>query len=171
MSGTFKKGRPKKADADRRDQWLPPIRLTADERASLHEQATLLGLKPPQYVRARLFESPSFLPPFRQLPADVKTTLGDLLKLSGLLLHLSHKVADEELYSARIRQSALELADIVSRSREFVRERLADHAGEAQRGQVVGLLQNIMAQLDTSSVAAEERIALLGQLHEVVTYL
>ncbi|WP_375448497.1 hypothetical protein [uncultured Fibrella sp.] len=171
MSGTFKKGRPKKADVDRRDQWLPAIRLTADERATIDAQAARLGLKPHQYARAKLFESPLFLPQFRKLPAEVQKALTDVLKLSGLLLHLSHKVADDELYTERVRQSAFELADIVARSRAFVRERLTDYAGEAKRQQVVNQLRDIMAQLEATSASTDEQIALIGQLYEVVTYL
>lgn len=171
MPNSFKKGRPKKADADRRDHWLPPIRLTADEQATLNEQAARLNLKPQQYARAKLLESPLYLPQFRKLPADVQKTLTDLLKLSGLLMHLSHKVADEDLYADRIRHSALELADIVARSRSFVRERLTDYAGEVQRQQVVNQLRAIMHELGATTVPSDEKLTLISQLHEVVICL
>jgi len=171
MANSFKKGRPKKTDADRRDYWLPPIRLTADELATFNAQAARLNLKPQQYARAKLLESPLYLPQFRKLPTEVQKTLTDLLKLSGLMMHLSHKVADDDLYADRIRHSALELADIVARSRAFVRERLTDYAGEIQRQRVVGQLRDIMQQLDTSMVLTDEHITLISQLHQAVADL
>lgn len=171
MSNSFKKGRPKKADADRRDHWLPPIRLTADELAGINAQAAGLNLKPQQYARAKLLESPLYLPQFRKLPVNVQKTLTDLLKLSGLLLHLSHKVADDDLYRNRVRHSALEVADIVARSRAFVREQLTDYAGEVQRQRVLVQLRSIMEQVDAMSVPVDEKINLIGQLHQAVTNL
>jgi len=171
MAQSFKKGRPKKADSERRDHWLSPIRLTADEQAYLHEQAAKLGLKPQQYARAKLLESPLYLPQFRKLPADVQKTLTDLLKLSGLLLHLSHRVADDDLYAERIRHSALEISDIVARSRAFIRERLTDYAGEVQRQRVMNQLRLLMLELEVMSLPANEQIDLISQLHEAITTL
>lgn len=171
MTKSFKKGRPKKADADRRDHWLPPIRMTADERKTLYDQAARLNLKPQQYARAKLFESPLYLPQFRKLPTDVQKMLTDLLKLSGLLMYLSHRVADNDLCADRIQHSALEMADIVARSRAFVRERLTDYAGEVQRQRVVNQLRTIMQQLNAATVPSDEQLTLISQLHEVVTYL
>lgn len=171
MSGSFKKGRPKKADAERRDQWLPPIRLTEEERTRIQQQADRLGLKPQQYARAKLLESPLYLPQFRRLPADVQRTLTDLLKLSGLLMHLSHRVADDDLYTDRVRHSALELSDIVARSRAFVRERLTDYAGEVQRQRAVEQLREVVQAIEATSATAEEQMDLISQLQQVITYL
>jgi len=168
MANSFKKGRPKKADADRRDYWLPPIRLTADELATINAQAARLNLKPQQYARAKLLESPLYLPQFRKLPTEVQKTLTDLLKLSGLMMHFGHKVADDDLYADRIRHSALELADIVARSRAFVRERLTDYAGEIQRQRVAGQLRDILQKVGTPTVPTDDHITLISQLHQAV---
>lgn len=171
MPSAFKKGRPKKDDAERRDHWLPPIRLTETELGTIRQQADQLGLKPQQYARAKLLESPLYLPQFRKLPADVQQTLTGLLKLSGLLLHLSHRVADDDLYAERIRHSALELSDIVARSRAFVRERLTDYAGEVHRQRAVGQLHDVVQNVETTSATADEKMDLISQLQEVITHL
>ncbi len=171
MSGSFKKGRPKKDAADRRDQWLPPVRVTADEREQLYAQAAKLKLKPQQYVRAKLLESPLYLPQFRKLPDEVQHTLASLLKLSGLLLHLSHKVAADDLYAEHIRHSALELSDIVARSRAFVRERLTDYAGEIQRQRVRDQLLLLLKQVDDTPLPTDDKLTLISQLHQAVNGL
>jgi hypothetical protein len=48
---TRKTGRPKKADAERRDDRLPNIRVTATERAYVEEQAARAGLTLVEFCR------------------------------------------------------------------------------------------------------------------------
>lgn len=48
-----KTGRPRKAEGERRDANLPPVRVTAAELAHVEEQAAAAGLPVSDYVRRR----------------------------------------------------------------------------------------------------------------------
>jgi hypothetical protein len=165
MVHSFKTGRPRKEAEERRDQWLTPVRLTAGELNSVREQAAALKLKIPQYVRTKLLGSPRFLTQLQPLPDGIQQTFNDLLKLSGLLLHLSHKVIADDLYHGRMRQASLEMADLVSQSRTFVQTRLIDQMDDAKRQRVEVLIELLGRQLDELNLESETKMNLVAQLY------
>jgi hypothetical protein len=165
MVHSFKTGRPRKEAEERRDQWLTPVRLTAGELNSVREQAAALKLKLPQYVRTKLLGSPKLLTQLQPLPDEIQQMFNDLLKLSGLLLHLSHKVTADDLYHSRMRQASLEVADLVSRSRTFVQTRLANQMGDAKRHRIETLIELLSCQFDELNLESETKMNLVAQLH------
>jgi hypothetical protein len=81
-----KGGRPRKAEGERRDASLPPVRVTTAELVHVEEQAERAGLPVSEYVRRRALGA-KVAP--RQTPADTRA-LDELNRIGVNLNQLAH---------------------------------------------------------------------------------
>ncbi len=69
-------------------------------------------------------QSKPYFPVQQSLPTDVLALLKNLEKLSGTMLQMSHKVSHEKTISTEIKQTALQVSNIVQRTYDYLEETL-----------------------------------------------
>ncbi|TAE39241.1 MAG: hypothetical protein EAZ70_06980 [Runella slithyformis] len=116
-------GRPKKDETKVKSKRLT-LRFTVAEWDLLSKQSKVSNLSKADFLRQCSMQSKSRLPMRQLLPADVLDLLKNLEKLSGTILQLSHKVSHEKIVSAEIKQTALQVSNIVQRTYDYLEETL-----------------------------------------------
>jgi hypothetical protein len=114
-------GRPKKDETKVRNKRLT-IRFTEAEWGLLSKQSKASNLSRADFLRQCSMQSKLCLPVQQSLPTDVLALLKNLEKLSGTMLQLSHKVSHEKNISAEVRQTALQVSNIVQRTYDYLEE-------------------------------------------------
>ena len=116
-------GRPKKDEAKVRNKRLT-VRFTEAEWDLLSKQSKASNLSMADFLRQCSTQSKPYLAVHKTLPTDVLALLKNLEKLSGTMLQLSHKVSHEKAISVDIKQTALQVSNIVQRTYDYLEETL-----------------------------------------------
>lgn len=117
------KGRPKKDETKVRNKRLT-VRFTEEEWDLLSKQSKKSNLSRADFLRQCSMQSKFYLPVQKSLPTDVLALLKNLEKLSGTMLQLSHKVSHDKAISTEIKQTALQVSNIVQRTYDYLEETL-----------------------------------------------
>ena len=117
------KGRPKKDETKVRNKRLT-VRFTEEEWDLLSKQSKKSNLSRADSLRQCSRQSKFYLPVQKSLPTDVLALLKNLEKLSGTMLQLSHKVSHDKAISTEIKQTALQVSNIVQRTYDYLEETL-----------------------------------------------
>lgn len=117
------KGRPKKDEKKLRNKRLT-VRFTEAEWDLLSKKSKESNLSRADFLRQCSSQSKPYLPTQKSLPADVLALLKNLEKLSGTMLQLSHKVSHDKAISTEIKQTALQVSNIVQRTYDYLEETL-----------------------------------------------
>jgi hypothetical protein len=116
-------GRPKKDETKVRNKRLT-VRFTEAEWDLLSKRSKASNLSRADFLRQCSMQSKPYLPVQKSLPTDVLALLKNLEKLSGTMLQLSHKISHEKAISAEIKQTALQVSNIVQRTYDYIEETL-----------------------------------------------
>ena len=116
-------GRPKKDEAKVRNKRLT-VRFTEAEWDLLSKQSKASNLSRADFLRQCSMQSKPYFPVQQSLPTDVLALLKNLEKLSGTMLQMSHKVSHEKTISTEIKQTALQVSNIVQRTYDYLEETL-----------------------------------------------
>lgn len=116
-------GRPKKDEKKLRNKRLT-VRFTEAEWDLLSKKSKESNLSRADFLRQCSSQSKLYLPTQKSLPTDVLALLKNLEKLSGTMLQLSHKVSHDKAISTEIKQTALQVSNIVQRTYDYLEETL-----------------------------------------------
>jgi hypothetical protein len=116
-------GRPKKDETEVRNRRLT-VRFTEAEWDLLSKQSKASNLSRADFLRQCSMQSKPYFPVQQSLPTDILALLKNLEKLSGTMLQMSHKVSHEKTISTEIKQTALQVSNIVQRTYDYLEETL-----------------------------------------------
>lgn len=116
-------GRPKKEETKVKNKRLT-VRFTQAEWDLLSKESKVSNLSTADFLRQCSIQSKSYISVHKTLPIDVLALLKNLEKLSGTMLQLSHKVSHEKSISVEIKQTALQVSNIVQRTYDYLEETL-----------------------------------------------
>ena len=116
-------GRPKKEEAKVKIKRLT-VRFAQAEWDLLSKQSKASNLSMADFLRQCSTQSKPYLAVHKTLPTDVLALLKNLEKLSGTMLQMSHKVSHEKTISTEIKQTALQVSNIVQRTYDYLEETL-----------------------------------------------
>ena len=119
----IKCGRPKKEETKVKNKRLT-VRFTEAEWDLLSKQSKASNLSTADFLRQCSMQSKPYLPVQQSLPTDILALLKNLEKLSGTMLQMSHKVSHEKTISTEIKQTALQVSNIVQRTYDYLEETL-----------------------------------------------
>lgn len=116
-------GRPKKDETKVKSKRLT-LRFTVAEWDLLSKQSKVSKLSKADFLRQCNVQSKPYLPMQQSLPADVLDLLKNLERLSGTMLKLSHQLSQGKIISDEVKQTALQVSNIVQRTYDYLEETL-----------------------------------------------
>ena len=114
-------GRPKKDSTKVRNKRFT-LRFTVAEWESLNRMSKEFNLSKADLLRQFTLPIKQFLSMRQSIPADIIALLRNLESLSGAVLQLSHKVGHEMTISTELKQTALQLSNIVQQTYDYLEE-------------------------------------------------